>query len=379
MQSKKKNSQSSIRILGLGNVPIESDPNFRWPEFTSERERIKRNSEIFNNVDCSKAFSLLYGIKIKKVKETDAAYSEVKPGDLIELRLLDVNKKTSIFDTGAFKENIVSAVNLFQYAKFKYGKWRKNMKVLCKVTAKDADKITVDPLAPLFDKWIKERLENIPNQYHMKQDRSIKVSNLRLINNAGFQGDVRVDPVSDFCGQDVCIKAFIPGSQIVLNIERDFPRWEGQTVNAFITNYIERKDARGDRMSLICSAKEYLKFQGDKNKIDIFDLYCLNDEGWKKVTDTVFDGTVTGIINSSKKQGVFVEIPKLNITGMIEMKSADLVHYHPGDQLRVSIKRIDEPMYYNEIADQMQHSKPFVIEDDILKKCSLRFVFQIAD
>lgn len=379
MQSKSKKVAGRItrdQVTSFNGTP---DPMFEWPEFTSERERIKRNSSLFKDIDCSKAFSLYYGIRVKKVKETDSAYREVKPGDLIELRLLDVNKKTSIFDTGAFKENIVSAVNLFQYAKFKSGKWRKNMKVLCKVTAKEADKITVDPLAPLFDKWIKERLENIPNQYHLKEDRSIKVSNLRLINNAGFQGDVRVDPVSDFCGQDVCIKAFIPGSQIVLNIERDFPRWEGQTVNAFITNYIERKDARGDRMSLICSAKEYLKFQGDKNKIDIFNLYCLNDEDWKKVTDTVFDGTVTGIINSSKKQGVFVEIPKLNITGMIEMKSADLVHYHPGDQLRVSIKRIDEPMYYNEIADQMQHSKPYVIEDDILRKCSLRFVFQLAD
>lgn len=379
MQSKKKNSPSSIHILGLGTVPMESDPSFEWPEYKNERARIKRNSAVFAETDCSKAFSVFYGIKVKKVKESDTAYREVRPGDLIELRLMDVNKKTSVFDTGSFKENIVSAVNLFQYAKFKNGKWRHGMKVTCKVTAKEADKIVVDPLAPLFDRWIDEKLKNIPNQYHIKEDRSIKVSNLRLINNAGFQGDVRVDPVSDFCGQDVCIKAFIPGSQIVLNIERDFPRWEGQTVSAFITNYIDRKDARGDRMSLICSAKEYLKFQGDKNKIDIFDKYCLNGEDWKAITDTVLDGTVTGIINSSKKQGVFVEIPDLNITGMIEMKSEQLVHYHPGDELQVTIKRIDEPMFYNEHADQMQHSRPYVIEDDVLKKCSLRFVFQLAN
>lgn len=377
MQGKTK--IQGTRILGLGIVPSESDPRFEWPEFTNERDRIKRNSALFSEVDCSKAFSLFYGIRIKKVKESDTAYREVKPGDLIELRLLDVNKKAAVFDTGAFKENIVSAVNLFQYAKFKNGKWRRGMKVVCKVTAKEADKIVVDPLAPLFDKWIEDRLQNIPNQYHLKEDRSIKVSNLRLINNAGFQGDVRVDPVSDFCGQDVCIKAFIPGSQIVLNIERDFPRWEGQTVRAFITNYIDRKDSRGDRMSLICSAKEYLKFQGDKNKIDIFDKYCLNGDEWKTITNTSWNGTVTGIINSSKKQGVFVEIPDLNITGMIEMKSENLVHYHPGDELSVTLARIDEPMFYNEHADQMQHSRPYVIEDDVLKKCSLRFVFQLAD
>lgn len=146
MQSKKKNSPSSIHILGLGAVPMESDPTFEWPEYKNERARIKRNSAVFAESDCSKAFSVFYGIKVKKVKESDTAYREVRPGDLIELRLMDVNKKTSVFDTGSFKENIVSAVNLFQYAKFKNGKWRHGMKVTCKVTAKEADKIVVDPL-----------------------------------------------------------------------------------------------------------------------------------------------------------------------------------------------------------------------------------------
>lgn len=355
------------------------DESFEWPEFTSERERIKKNSLVYSNTDCSEAFASFYGIKVKKIKESDTAYREVNPGDIIELKLLDVNKKAAVFDTGSFKENIVSAVNLFQYAKFKNGGWKHGMKVKCKVISKEADKISVDPLAPMFDEWIKEKLDGIPNQYHMKEDRSVKVSNLRLINNAGFQGDVRVENVSKFCGQDVCIKAFIPGSQIVLNIERVFEKWEGQTVKAFITNYIDRKDGRGDRMSLICSAKEYLKFQGDKNKISIFDLYCLNGPEWEEFTKKKLSGTVTGIINSSKKQGVFVEIPSLNITGMVEMKSDALVHYHPGQELSVTLDRIDEPMFYNEAADQMQHSKPYIIEDDILKKCSLRFVFKIDE
>lgn len=375
MQSKTKKPRHA-HLLGLGHVPNDSNPDFNWPEFTNERDRIKRNSALFSNVDCSKAFSLFYGIRIKKVKESDTAYRDVTPGDLIELRLMDVNKKAAVFDTGAFKENIVSAVNLFQYAKFKNGKWKRGMKVLCKVVAKEPGKISVDPLAPMFDTWIKDKLENIPAQYNVKEDRSIKVSNLRLINNAGFQGDVRVDNVSDFCGQDVCIKAFIPGSQIVLNIERNFPRWEGQTVRAFITNYIDRRDSKGDRMSLICSAKEYLKFQGDKNKIAIFDTYCQREKEWEEITKTPICGTVTGIINSSKKQGVFVEISDLNITGMVEMKSEQLVHYHPGDELIVTLKRIDEPMFYNEFTDQMQHSKPYIIEDGALKKCNLRFVFE---
>ena len=351
--------------------------NFEWPEFASDRERIKRNSIRYAGLDWSEVFSQHYGIKLHKVKESEGAYSDVRPGDIIELRLVEVNKKVAIFENGMFKENIVSAVNLFQYERFKTGKWRKNMNVRCKVTDKEQDKITVDPIAPLFDEWIADKMSTLKAQYHLHEDRYTEVRNLRLINKAGYEGDVRVDPVSDFCGQDVCIKAFIPGSQIVLNIEREFERWEGHTVRAFITNYINRKDSGADRISLICSAKEYLKFLGDKNKIDIFEKYCLNDNAWKTIKETARYGIVTGIINSSKKQGVFVEVPELCITGLIEMESKKLVNYHPGDEIGVKIAKIDEPMYYNESVDQMQHSQPFVIENDVLKRCKLRFVFEL--
>ena len=370
----KQNVTVSARTL-KNYSPI---PDYEWPVFTTDAERIKQNTLRYRNIDCATAFSKHYNIKIDSAIEPDEIYSDVAVGDLIDLRLLDVTKKDAIFDTGSFKENVVSAVNLFQYNKFKTGKWKKGVKVKCKVIGKEHNKVIVDPIAPMFDKWIKEKLDSIPFQYNIKEDKSIKVSNLHLINNAGFMGDVRVDSVSDFCGQDVCVKAFIPGSQIVLNIERDFEKWEGQTVNAFITNYINKKDAKGEKMSLICSAKEYLKFQGDKNKLDIFNMYCLQEQEWEDFSKKKLDGVVTGIINSSKKQGVFIEISDLNITGMIEMKSEELNHYHPGQSIQVILSRIDEPVFYNENVDQMQHSAPYIVEDDILKKCNLRFVFEMV-
>ena len=358
-----------------------SQKNFEWSDYCSDTQRIKKNSAKYKDVDIREAFQMEYGIKIKKSRKKDAGqmYYDVQPGDIIPLKITYIDKKTVTFDQSLFKENLVSAVNLFQYKRFKKNTPKET--VNCKVISKTSDKIVVDPLAPMFDQWLDEKLSNIANQYNLKKDCSVEVRNLNLI-RGGFSGDIRVDNVSDFCGQDVMLKAFIPGSQIVLNIESDFERWNGKSVKAFVTNYMKSTTMTGpakDRMSLICSAKEYLKFLGDQTKMSFFNEYCLESEKWNEIKNTVFEGIVTGIINSSKKQGVFVEIPKINITGMIEMPSNKLNYYHPGQEVSVMLDRIEEPIVWNQEFEQMQHKPAFIIEDDILKKCNLRFIFKLVD
>lgn len=354
---------------------------FEWPDFKgSDSERIKRNSQRYKDVDIREAFQQEYGIKLKKSRKKDAnqMYHDVQPGEVIPLHITHIDKKSVLFDQSLFKENIVSAVNLYQYKRFKKNTPKET--VMCKVISKTSDKIVVDPLAPMFDEWLNDKLTNIKSQYNLKEDRSIMVYNLNLI-RGGFSGDIRVDPVSDFCGQDIMLKAFIPGSQIVLNIESNFERWNGKSVRCFITNYMKSAPSwnQQEKMSLICSSKEYLKFLGDKVKMDFFNEYCLESQRWKELTNTAWNGLVTGIINSSKKQGVFVEIPELNITGMIEMPSNRLNHYHPGMEVQVKLDRIDEPVAWNPEVGQMQHKPAFVIENDILKKCNLRFVFSLVE
>ena len=51
--------------------------------------------------------------------------------------------------------------------------------------------------------------------------------------------------------------------------------------------------------------------------MSMFNEWCGESDEWKKIAETSYEGKVTGIINSSKKCGVFVEIPSLMITGMI--------------------------------------------------------------
>ena len=59
-------------------------------------------------------------------------------------------------------------------------------------------------------------------------------------------------------GKSTFIKRFME-NLVLPNIENDFERWNGKTVDAFVTNYMNKPNDPS-QMSLICSTKEYLKF-----------------------------------------------------------------------------------------------------------------------
>lgn len=186
-----------------------------------------------------------------------------------------------------------------------------------------------------------------------------------------------IPSISNWVGEDYTIEAFIPGSQIVLNIADDFEEFVGKEVEAFVVNYIPKPGFDG-KMSLICSAKEYIKYQGEKNMINAFKDWCEGNEEWKAFEETSYAGKVTGIINSSKKCGVFVEIPELKITGMVSCNPSELVNYKPKDEVRVRITGFDEEMYFNQQAQQMQHVDPYVIKDGALEKCNLKPILRLV-
>jgi hypothetical protein len=95
-------------------------------------------------------------------------------------------------------------------------------------------------------------------------------------------------------------------------------------------------------------------------------------------TKSTFTGIVTGVINSSKKCGVFVEIPQHHITGMVAMKPEELVNYKPGQEIIVKITGFEEEMVWNKVVQQMQHAIPYVIEDNKLKECSLKPILELV-
>ena len=355
------------------NASIPGD-QFEWPEFTSDRERIKTYSKKYENVSIAEAFQDVYGVKLKGSEDAEITPRTYVVGDVFPMRISSISKNNVVFDASNLKTVMVSNTNLYRFEKFKHFLPTDPLDV--KVVDVRKDRITVDPLAPIMDKWLAPILEDNKIQRNIACPKTIKVKNLQLT-NGGFLGKAVIPSVTNFVGEEYTVDAFIPGSQIVLNITDDFKQFVGKDVDAFVTNYIPKPNTIG-AMSLICSAKEYIKFQGELNLIQLFKDWCEENEAWKKVETTVYDGEVTGVICTAKKCGVFVEIPELKVTGMVKAAADELVNYKPHDKVRVKLVRFDEDLFYNELAGQMQHGEPYVIEDGVLRKCNIKPVFDFV-
>ena len=352
-----------------------SSLEFNWPEFNNDRERIKINSVKFKDLSITEAFESS-GVQINKAvsERVNKTPAELRVGQIFPAHIVSITKNGVVFDSTCVKQNMICNTNLYKYEKFR--KFLPVEDVPVKVLSTDQTKVVVDPLVPIFDEWISTLMKDLDIQRNIKEPKTIKVKNLRLT-RGGFIGKAVIPPVSKFVGDDYIVDAFIPGSQIVLNIESDFSRWEGKTVDAFVTNYMI-KPGTANELSLICSAKDYIKFQGDQYLINLFNHYCQEDEEWTKETEKRFNGVVTGIINSAKKCGVFIEVPALHITGMISMNPEELVNFKPQQSVDVRIVDFEDLSYYDNVSKQVRHSQPYYIENDVIRDCILKPVLQLV-
>ena len=356
-------------------ITNEGIAGFEWPANASDKKRIFKTSEKYKDLTIPEAFEAEYGMRIHKdIKKTvgSMTYKDLAPGDIIEVQILDINKKGVIFEQGAYKENFISTINLFQYPNFKTFIPKEPIKA--KVMSKTHAAVYIDIFQPMLDDFITEINERIEYQATINQPILTRVRNLKHM-KSGYTGDIRIDTISDFCGKDVYIQGFIPGSQIALNIESDFAKWDGQSVDAFVTN-LAVKPGTTD-ITIACSVKEYLRFLGNCNAIKLFGVYCADKAGWDEQSKKVYDGNITGVCRTQNKSGVFVEIPELNITGMIPTPADQLTQYKPGP-CNVRITAFDELMRYNREVGQMQHVEPYVINEGLLRKCNLKCVFDWA-
>lgn len=346
-----------------------------WPKFKRDRDRIRYNSMKYANTPISEAFADAYGVKIGNVsKVVDDTPKDLRIGDVVKARILSIEKNRVEFDTTNLKANLTSSANLYKYERFK--KFLPLEPIEVRVTNIVRDRVVVDPFAVMMDSFILPKVAEPWIQKDMEYATPIRVKDLQL-SRGGFIGKAVIPNVSEFVGEDYTVEAFIPGSQIVLNITDNFEQFVGKEVEAFVVNYIP-KPGTDNKMSLICSAKEYLKFKGEKAMIEIFKAWTESNDDWKEIEAYEFEGKVTGIINSSKKCGVFIEIPALNVTGMVSTKPEDLVNYKPRDEVKVKLTGFDEEMFFNQGVGQMQHVDPYVITDGKLEKCNLKPILQFA-
>ncbi len=357
----------------------ESTMDFEWPKYDT-KDKIKVFTEAAKGLTIIEAFKAGYGIPIhvdpKIEHQVNDAPAELRVGDVLEMNIRNISKHGVEFDCLNFKQQITSCVNLNRFETFKHFIPKDPINV--RVVSSTREKAVVDPLSPMLDEWLKPILENPDVQRVIDAPQTVEVKDLRLT-KGGFVGRAVVPNISRYLSEDYTIEAFIPGSQIVLNIEDDFNKWVGKTVHAFVTNYIP-KPGNINQMSLICSVKEYLKFIGERNMVNLFGKWCDDSKEWDVLSREVLSGRVTGIINSSKKCGVFVEVPALSITGMVNVKAEELVNYKPGDRVGVRLANFEENVYYDDTWKQLHHEEPYHIENGILTKCNVKPVLEfVAD
>ena len=366
-------------------VGIEPLADFYWPEYNSDSERIKVYSKAYKDMSIAEAFAEHYNLTFKSMPDdVNQVPKDLRVGDVISTRIRSIEKGRVTFDPGNIKANLYSGVNLHRCEKLHHLLSMDEIKAV--VTRVDKDKVVIDPLTPMITPMVEDWLDSIlrdttsqkiiPNLETGAQYQTITVKDLQLT-KGGFTGKAVIPSVSEFMGKDYVMEAFIPGSQIVLNITDDFEQFNGKSVETFIMNYMTKPGGKNEK-SLVCSAKEVIKFRGELNMIKLFNSWCEDGEIWKAVADMSFEGKVTGIINSAKKCGVFIEIPELEITGMVAAKPEELVNYKPHMSVPDKIAGFDEVTYFDHATQQVQHDLPYEIEDGVLKKCNLKPILQFA-
>ena len=358
---------------GTTVIPAEGNPDFDWSFALTDKKRIKENSRKYKDLSVVDAFSKAYKKRLKKVKEiANSVPDDIKIGSTLKVDILSVSKGHTVFDAGNLKEPIASTVDLWKFPVFK--KFLPSEPIDVVVVDRRNGMLYVDPILPIMRKW-EDSISDTKSQYSVLEDRSVEVSDLKWV-PGGFIGKIDVPQITEFTGQKFQVDAFIPGSQIVLNIERDFDKWVGKTVKAFVTNPFAGNQS--GKRSVICSVKRYLENKGDIFKINLFKSWTENGELWKTNENTEYEGIVTGVIHSSKKCGVFVELPSANITGLVSCSAELLSEFHPGDKVSVKITSFDELKRYDPYADQMKHVIPYKIENGVITECHLKPVLEFC-
>lgn len=333
--------------------PVDIEDVFNY---IPDGKRIKQTSMAYRDLTIVEAFQKAYpNERIGVVGSDEEPVADPIVGQIITVKLYEDHGKLAA-SYGFCKTPILINENI-KPSILQYGD-----RIDAVVERVDQYGIHVSIREVVIDKVISKYLNDPTEQRYEKDPKSFVAKNLQLV-RGGYLCDLEIDELGDIFAKNT-IRAFIPGSHIALNATTDFEQYNGGSCRVMI---IGMTTINGNK-SVICSHKEYLKYLGDVNIIKIFKDWC---DG-KEISKKVYRGFVTGIINSAKHQGVFVEIPILNITGMINEKPENLLQYKPDQPLDVSIEGFVEPTYFDEASGQNKHIDPYVIEDGIIKKVNVK-------
>lgn len=355
----------NIKGAGLITAATLEDP-FENP-FKTEKDRLRYMKENYGHLSIAEQFAVFYGTEVsaelKKNKKVNNPVNVVI-GQVYKGTVHQIDKNGIVFTVPGVKEELLSKENFSDCMdNIKNYLLNHNNELLFLVTEKRDNRYYVSVLGAYYHSWQKQIERAI------EQRAAINVHIDSLI-RGGYMCHTDIWPISELTGKTYTSSVFIPGSNIVLNVETDFERWVGQDIQAVPQKFtIYRTYGRPAENSLMASRKLGLKIIGMKNMYDIYTRAKLGERDDVDFTPEVFDGVVTGIINSNKKKGVFIEIPDMYITGLMPVDASSLLNYKPGDVIKVSVKEFE----------CMEGKEPFYIDKkNIIRACNIRPVFARA-
>lgn len=343
------NNINKQRLLTAADIYNDNE----FPMFNNDCDRIKYMKKAYGNMSLAKSFSIFYGLELSADVKQNKAINNIQ---IIELGKVysgivkSIGKNGIIFEIPGVKDEIVSKENFNDcITTINNYLLNHNNKLLFEVREHKDNRYVVSVMSAYYSQWV----NTINKAIQYEQGINVHIDSLV---KGGYICHTNITNICQLTGKPYTHSVFIPGSHIVLNIEHDFEKWIGKDVTIIPQKFVEfRKDLKTGltENSLVGSRKKVLQILGMNNIHEIYNKYLLaeKDERVKYVPET-YDGTVTGIINSSNKTGIFIELNDKFITGLMPIDAIDLLDYKPGDYVKVKIKEFEihegkDPFVYN--------------------------------
>lgn len=336
--------------------------------FDNDKVRIKQVSKCYSSMSITDAFSKFYNEEISKQVHMNAAINniiQIELGEIYSGVVKSFDKSGITFEFPGVKEDIICKENFNDcVAEINNYLLTHNNRLLFKVREKKNNTYYVSIIDAYYSNWV----DSI--QKAIKKEEGIQVHIDALV-SGGYTCHTYIVPLVELTGRMYTQLVFIPGSLIVLNIERDFERWIGEDVVIVPQNFVDFRTNKytGEReTSLVGSRKRVLQIIGMRNLEEYYKQYQLVNQTKSKYDSGELEGIVTGIINSNNKTGIFVELVDKFITGFAPVDSQDLLDYLPGDTVYVKINKF-------EVQDGKE---PFIYYKGRVSKSNTRIVFEVA-
>lgn len=337
--------------------------------FMNDQERIRYISQNYGKMSIAKALGIYYNLDVSQETKTSKTINniqEIEIGQVYNGIVNDFVDGKLMISVPGIKEEIICKENFKNCADAiqNYLLTHDN-KILFEVRDCKNGKANVSVINAYYRLWV------VNIEKSIKHEQCIPVHIDSLV-RGGYICHTDITTLVELTGRKYTHSVFIPGSHIVLNVERNFERWLGKDVMIVPQKFVEfQRNVRAGVVenSLVGSRKRILQIEGMNNMTDMYNRWLLGQSDNATYTSDTYVGTVTGIINSNNKTGIFVELDDKYITGLMPVESIDLLDYKPGDKVNVRIDTF-------EVQDGKE---PFVLnKKGKVVKCNTRPVFGLV-